>query len=46
MKRKHLIAFAVSATFPLFGLAATVAGAAVAVYAGITSIAHHRQPLA
>ncbi|WP_164842717.1 hypothetical protein [Actinoplanes solisilvae] len=42
MTRKNLIAFAVSATFPLFGLAATVAGAAVVSYAGIVSIAHRR----
>ncbi|HET6479344.1 MAG TPA: hypothetical protein VFG35_04765 [Actinoplanes sp.] len=42
MTRKHLIAFAVSATFPLFGLAATVAGAAAVSYAGIVSLAHRR----
>jgi hypothetical protein len=44
MTRKNMIAFAVSATFPLFGLAATVAGVAVVAYSGIVTIAHRRRP--
>ncbi|MDY7085334.1 MAG: hypothetical protein SYR96_09535 [Actinomycetota bacterium] len=41
MTRKHVIAFGVSAAFPLFGLAATVAGVAVLAKAGAVAVVRH-----
>ncbi|WP_268919486.1 hypothetical protein [Paractinoplanes ovalisporus] len=43
MTRKNVIAFGVSAAFPLFGLAATVAGAAVLAKAAVTAVVRRRK---